>query len=332
MDPPPAGDRPGIQASRHDFDGALDWMARICGPHGLRVSRPRDVRFHHRGTVLRAMASTLGIVEYGTDVNISVRHDDPLNCYSISLPLSGRQELAMHGSVWASDLEHGLIVSPHEAQELAIAGNCRKLIVSIPRAALRQVLEGLLQRPVTGPIAFRPDMDAANGEQAAWWRMVRFLVDEMARSGNWFNHLPMAGDFEHALLKGLLLAQPHNYSEALAEAMRPALPHYLLRARQFIHEHAGEDLTLDDIERAAGVARAKLYDGFRAHFALAPMAYLKRHRLEGVRRAMLSDRSVRNVSSIAMNWGFTHLGRFASDYRERFGETPSQTLRRIGQP
>ena len=29
-----------------------------------------------------------------------------------------------------------------------------------------------------------------------------------------------------------------------------------------------------------------------------------------------------------MKWGFCHLGRFAVEYRRRFGESPSQTLRR----
>jgi AraC-like DNA-binding protein len=44
---------------------------------------------------------------------------------------------------------------------------------------------------------------------------------------------------------------------------------------------------------------------------------------------MLVDRSERNISSIAMGWGFTHLGRFSSDYKKLFGETPSETLKRV---
>jgi hypothetical protein len=31
---------------------------------------------------------------------------------------------------------------------------------------------------------------------------------------------------------------------------------------------------------------------------------------------------------VATRWGITHLGRFACEYRNRFGESPSQTLRR----
>jgi AraC-like DNA-binding protein len=34
-----------------------------------------------------------------------------------------------------------------------------------------------------------------------------------------------------------------------------------------------------------------------------------------------------SVAALAARWGFTHLGRFAVDYRRRFGTYPSQTLR-----
>jgi AraC-like DNA-binding protein len=329
MASPAVNDSRGIDALLHDLEGARDWMAAICGPHLLQVRSPQQLQFHHSGTVMRSMASTLGYVEYGTDVTVSVRDEAPLNCYSVSLPLIGQQELAARGQLWLSDQDRGLILSPHETQDLAITGNCRKIIVSIPRPALRQVLEGLLQKPLDAALTFEPYMDAANGDQSAWWRMVKFLLAEMERAGPLLNHLHMAGDLEQALLKGLLLSQPHNYSEALAEAMRPSCPHYLLRAKQFIHDNARDDIALEDIERAAGVSRYKLFDGFRQHFGYAPMAYLKKHRLEAVRREMLADHSEGNVSSIAMGWGFSHLGRFSSDYKQPFGETPSQTLKRV---
>jgi AraC-like DNA-binding protein len=321
-------DSRGVEAERRDLDGARDWMATICGPHWLRVHSPQQLQFHHSGTVLRAMSTTLGYVEYGTDVTVSVSPDTPLNCYSVSLPLIGEQELDAHGQRWHSDRDHGLIVSPHDAQDLAITGNCRKIIVAIPRPALRQVLEGLLQRPLDAPLTFQSGMDAASGDQATWWRMVRFMLAEMEGSGPLVNHLQMAGDLEQALLKGLLLSQPHNYSAALVDASSPSCPHYLLRAKQFIQTNARENLTLEDIERAAGVSRYKLFDGFKQHFGQAPMAYLKKYRLEAVRRDILADRSERNISSIAMGWGLTHLGRFSSDYKKLFGETPSETLRR----
>jgi AraC-like DNA-binding protein len=35
-----------------------------------------------------------------------------------------------------------------------------------------------------------------------------------------------------------------------------------------------------------------------------------------------------SVTDVAFRWGFTHPGRFADAYRERFGQASSETLRR----
>jgi transcriptional regulator GlxA family with amidase domain len=72
-----------------------------------------------------------------------------------------------------------------------------------------------------------------------------------------------------------------------------------------------------------------MFEAFKRYCGLSPMAYLKRYRLESVRRELLGDQSERNISAIAMGWGFTHLGRFSSDYKKLFDEMPSQTLNRV---
>ncbi|MGF6694377.1 AraC-like DNA-binding protein [Metapseudomonas resinovorans] len=304
-------------------------MSNICGPHHLKVAKPERIQFHHSGNVLPSMSTTLGYVEYGTDVTIGVGEEMNLNCYSVSLPLCGEQELAKSGRLLHSDRDWGVIVSPHEHQELTIGGDCHKLQVAIPRAAMQQTLEDLLQRSVDLPICFQAEMDAVEGAAASWWRMARHLIDELERSRDLYGQLFFTRDLESALIKGLILAQPNNYSDELRERLEIKLPHYLLRARSFIQAHAREDICLEDIERAAGVSRFKLFEGFRKYFDLSPMAYLKKHRLTAVRQDILEDRSQRNISEIAMAWGFNHLGRFSSEYRKLFGETPSATVQRL---
>jgi transcriptional regulator GlxA family with amidase domain len=57
------------------------------------------------------------------------------------------------------------------------------------------------------------------------------------------------------------------------------------------------------------------------------MRYLRDARFERVREALLRAQD-QSVTQVAMRWGFYHLGRFAVDYRKRFGEMPSETQAR----
>ena len=45
-------------------------------------------------------------------------------------------------------------------------------------------------------------------------------------------------------------------------------------------------------------------------------------------RARLGSGAATAVTEVALACGFEHLGRFSTRYRDRFGESPSETLRR----
>jgi AraC-like DNA-binding protein len=316
-----------IHAVRHDLRSAQVWMANICGPHGLKASSPQHLHFQHAGNILKSMSTVIGYIEYGTDVTIDIAAS-ALNSYSISLPLSGQQELRRSNGLLMSDSSSGLIVSPYDQQELSIAGNCRKIQVAIKCAAMRQVLEEMLQRPMQQPIVFETCISTNQGAPAAWWRLVKYLLMEMDQARDFFGHVSIARDIERALIKGLILSQPNNYSSELVSLSQTRCPEYLLKAKQFLHEHASDEINLEDVERAAGVSRFKLYEDFKKYFGISPTLYLKRFRLEAVRQALLEGGCNQNISAVAMRWGFNHLGRFSSDYKKLFLEMPSTTVER----
>ena len=58
------------------------------------------------------------------------------------------------------------------------------------------------------------------------------------------------------------------------------------------------------------------------------MRLLRSRRLCQVHRALLDAPVGAHVAEIAESFGFRHLGQFAADYRELFGERPSETIRR----
>jgi len=71
-----------------------------------------------------------------------------------------------------------------------------------------------------------------------------------------------------------------------------------------------------------------LHAAFQQQFGESPMSYLRRVRLDRVRSELVrSDPATVRVTEVAMRWGFFHRSRFAQQYRDRFGELPSATLR-----
>jgi transcriptional regulator GlxA family with amidase domain len=66
----------------------------------------------------------------------------------------------------------------------------------------------------------------------------------------------------------------------------------------------------------------------RRHHGQTPTEYLRGIRLRRVRAQLLdATPTTTTVRSVAEEWGFAHLGRFAASYAGVFGELPSETLR-----
>ncbi|MCC7282069.1 MAG: helix-turn-helix domain-containing protein [Acetobacteraceae bacterium] len=85
----------------------------------------------------------------------------------------------------------------------------------------------------------------------------------------------------------------------------------------------------EELCASLGVSAASLAEAFRQVLGITPHRYLKRRRLAMVRAALrVPDGPPPLVKSVALSHGFWHLGQFAIDYRDLYGEAPSATLAR----
>ena len=98
-----------------------------------------------------------------------------------------------------------------------------------------------------------------------------------------------------------------------------------------MHDNLEQALTLADVCRNTGASVRSVNQAFRESVGVSPMAYLKILRLNRV-HATLTDAEGGPVfiADVANEFGFWHLGQFARDYRELFGELPSDTLSASG--
>jgi len=100
------------------------------------------------------------------------------------------------------------------------------------------------------------------------------------------------------------------------------------RAEALLRSRVGVVVSIAQLCQVAGVSERSLRNAFYDVRGMSPKRWAVRARLAEVRRALGDAHGSRGaVTSIATEYGFFELGRFATTYKSVFGETPSETLR-----
>lgn len=100
------------------------------------------------------------------------------------------------------------------------------------------------------------------------------------------------------------------------------------RCERILQENAEQPITVLDLCRALRCSRRTLQTGFQRVANVTPVEYLRSIRLNAVHRLLrMTNAEQLLIGDAACRWGFTHLGYFAREYRDLFGELPSQTPR-----
>lgn len=96
-----------------------------------------------------------------------------------------------------------------------------------------------------------------------------------------------------------------------------------------MHANSDEPLSMQEIAQVLGVSLRSLQLAFaEVYGGLSPRDVLNRIRLEKARARLLAADGNAQITTIAMDSGLFHLGRFSQAYARAFGEKPSETLLR----
>lgn len=107
-------------------------------------------------------------------------------------------------------------------------------------------------------------------------------------------------------------------------------PRSIRRALEAMRLEPAREWSLATLAETAGVSRRTLQRQFQIFVGQSPQRALRDIRFEAARRALLQGAPDRKVMDVALSSGFAHFGRFATEYRRRYGEAPSQTRQRQG--
>lgn len=106
------------------------------------------------------------------------------------------------------------------------------------------------------------------------------------------------------------------------------LPRAVRRALDLMQGAVERDVGIDEIAASVGLSARGLQRQFRTFLGKTPYEALRDIRFECARRQLLLGAPGIKVMDVASRCGFPHFGRFSIEYGRRYGETPSQTLKR----
>lgn len=312
-----------------DVANASRLIAKTLGPLNLTVGVSEVPQFAAtmHGVRLRNVSMLY------LDVHVAAAVDIPVlgPYYAVHMPMNGRAVVEHRGRTFEANTIRSVVTSPGVSLRMALDHDSPQLIIRIEERAMTAHLTRLLGRSPDKPLIFDPDFDLASEAAMRWHAAVQLIHTEVFHEGSLVQRGQGIGAVEEFVMSSLLHLQPSNYHE---EFLTPAQPDQrravVQNAMNYIDDHLAERITMPALAKAVHMSVRSIQQGFREELGMTPMAYVRERRLERVNEeltdAIPSDGVT--VTQVAERWGFHHLGSFAVEYRKRWGEAPSETLRR----
>jgi AraC-like DNA-binding protein len=312
-----------FETRNHDHAAAM--LSASAIPHRSELLVPRS-RFAIQISILQA--HDVNITHILSSGRQQIHAWLPEEFYSVVADLLGPTEHRTAGHTTWLSCDTGLVLSPLQDTNVTTPESSELLFFRLGRTAVVDELKKMLGRPTNAPLVFERSMDMRTEAKGR----LRDLTLTLCHQLNELGTRPAARDLgvrllENAFVSLLLQSQRHNYTRSL-HRRSSAGPWQLRIAAEYIRAHPYLPLSLGDLSRIAGVNARTLQYSFHRSMGCGPIQFLRATRMEKARNDLLARYETTTVSAIASRWGFLHFGRFAKEYAERYGETPSETLRR----
>lgn len=261
---------------------------------------------------------------------MSVTFSQPADVFVLYLPTTNAMDVDIGRRRLVSVPGTALVGNMACFDRLTLYENRAHIGIAFEKSAMVSQLSSLLDAPILDDIDMCATLDTTSpvGSRLTYlgnliWNCFDIDSDDRVAAAA-TSHL-----FQAAMVM-ILESVPHNYSERLQKPASPAMPRNLKKAIEYMVANISHSLTIADIAREAGTSVRALQAAFQQFKNTTPLSYLRRIRLEGVRKSLCDEANTLSIAQIARAWGFTHLGRFSAIYCEAFGETPSETARLHG--
>ncbi len=305
--------------------------AGLC-PHRVEIlENPQGFAVRHRAVPIGTVV--LSQLVYDTAVRVTHRHAD--DSYVVHIPLVGDAPSTVGGRRVLATPAAAAVIGPGDTVSMRWQAHSPHLMVRLDGQQLHDTLRRQMGQE-GGPLRLQPVLDLSSSRGRSWLELVALLKLDVDNGARLSTHELARHHVQQLVMIGFLLTTGNAYTAEVHDEPRvAAAAPTVRRARDLIHAHAAEPLTVADVAEAVGVGVRSLQHSFRRQLGTTPTTYLRQVRLTRVRAELAAagptDRV--RVTDVALRWGFVHPGRFSQVYRATYGEPPLATLaREPGQP
>jgi AraC-like DNA-binding protein len=310
-----------------DADEARALLAGLYG--AVRLSMKYDAVRHFTWSSNRLPLGSLSLIAGTFSTRLTLHSPELESSHVLLLSRGGTFEASTpQGEAVAAPGRSALLLSPGREASLRIPDEGHTLTLRIAQGTLESHLEALTGASVRKPLVFAPELDFRTQVGGHISRLISLLVDGYACLESPLRSPFVLAHLREALLGALLATRAHDHGHLL----QGEAPHVdrcaVRRVAEYLEAHAHEPIRLAQLSALTGKGLRSLQRSFRAVHGCSLREFLRACRLERARRLLLTAPPSTTVMQILFACGFAHAGEFSRAYRLRFGESPSETLRR----
>ena len=310
----------------HDVDDAREVLSRLFTEIALE---PSDTRKPFRSLVYGVELPRISVCYIRFESGATTRPIQPLDFHTLQLNPTGTVAYDTDDGTVPGSESKGVMLSAGQTVRNHHSADNGNLALIVKDEVLRNFQSVWTGNKQNQSLRFKPKFDPKAPQIASLLGFVDTFIEELNRPGGILEIPAAVASFENALLTSMLFGLEHQFSEKLNLESATASFKQVRNIEDYIESHANQPIDMTTLATASGLSGAAIHRAFRKNRDYTPMQFLKQTRMRLVNQRLLIAGLSDSVSRIAMECGFTHLGRFAAEYRRQYGEDPSQTLKRV---
>ncbi|NRO99445.1 helix-turn-helix domain-containing protein [Paraburkholderia sp. NMBU_R16] len=308
----------------HDAEAMQQLTAEQLSEHRLQQLGPAT----HSAIVSCLPVGDVSMMRYrwGAPSSIVVDLDRLDDYYLVTLPVSGKAVCTQDREEQRLSTHSFGVFSPWPTFRLSVDADYDILLIQIPKNLIERIGTAINGAPMIAPVIFAtslsPDSQACRNILSVIAFVAKLESAQETERGKVYARAMVA----ETLCRILLQQQPSNVNHALDDKSRGARE-IVARAVDFIESKVRAPVSVCDIAVHCGVSRRSIFLSFENFLGTTPGKWLLERRLIAAREALRHpDDPKVSVGRIAESLGFLNKGKFAMEYRRRFGELPSTEL------